>query len=247
MAEKTTYAPGEPIWVDLSTPDPAASAAFYGQLLGWTATEGQEEFGGYASFLLDGRPVAGVMPLMSPEQPPAWTCYVCTDDTDRTAALVQEAGGSVLAPPMDVADLGRMAVFVDAQGALFGTWQPGTHGGSELVGQDGAPAWVELSSAAPSDATPFYCAVFDWTTNVSDDYVELQLAGRSVAGVTDTSQGTEPGWLPYFGVTDPRAKAEQAVALGGSVVLPFAQWPGGSCSIVRDPHGAVVGLLHANS
>lgn len=243
MAEKTTYAPGEPIWVDLSTPDPAASAAFYGPLLGWTATEPQEEFGGYASFLLEGRPVAGVMPLMAPEQPPTWTCYLCTDDSDKTAELVQEAGGSVLAPPMSVADLGRMAVFVDPQGAVFGTWQPGTHRGSELVEQDGAPAWVELVSTAPTDAAPFYRSVFGLDAGVTDEYVELTLAGRPVAGVADPSQGTATGWLPYFGVSDPQAAAERAVALGGSLVMPLVAFPGGSCTIVRDPHGAVFGLI----
>lgn len=32
---KTSYAPGEPIWVDLSTPDVDKSTAFYGALFGW--------------------------------------------------------------------------------------------------------------------------------------------------------------------------------------------------------------------
>ena len=38
-AEKTTYAPGEPTWADLSSPDTEASRAFYGALLGWECTE----------------------------------------------------------------------------------------------------------------------------------------------------------------------------------------------------------------
>ena len=49
MSEKTSYAPGEPIWTDLSSPDLAVSKAFYGPLLGWTPEAPEERFGGYAS------------------------------------------------------------------------------------------------------------------------------------------------------------------------------------------------------
>ena len=45
---------------------------------------------------------------------------------------------------LDVADLGRMAVFLDPAGAFFGAWQPGTHTGSELVDQAGTQSWVVL-------------------------------------------------------------------------------------------------------
>ncbi|MCW2681213.1 MAG: Glyoxalase/bleomycin resistance protein/dioxygenase [Frankiales bacterium] len=112
-------------WADLSSPDPAASAAS-GPLLGWTATAPQEEFGGYASFLLGEHQVAGLMPLMAPGQPPTWTVYVASDDADKTVARAEQAGGTVLAPPMDVAELGRMAVLVDPGGAVFGVWQAGS-------------------------------------------------------------------------------------------------------------------------
>ena len=111
MSEKTSYAPGEPIWTDLSSPDLVASKAFYGPLLGWTAEPPQERFGGYASWLKDGRKIAGLMPVMAPEQPPSWTTYMCSEDADKTVALVESSGGTVIAPPMAVDDLGRLAVF----------------------------------------------------------------------------------------------------------------------------------------
>lgn len=245
MTEKTSYLPGEPVWVDLSSPDPTASAAFYAELLGWTVTSPQEQFGGYANFLLDGRLVAGLMPLMAPGQPPTWTSYVCTADADKTAGLVEQAGGSTLAPPMDVADLGRMAVFADPAGAVFGVWQAGTHRGSELTAQDGTQTWLELTAEVPAAATAFYGSVFGWEANVSEAYVEFTLSGTSVAGCTDPAQGTS-GWLPYFGVADPGASADRAQALGATVVLPLTAFEGGSCTIVRDPHGAAFGLLHAD-
>ena len=50
--------------------------------------------------------------------------------------------------------------------------------------------------------------------------------------------------MPYFRAVDPKAKAEQAAALGGTVVVPFMSFGEGQFSVVRDPHGSVFGLLH---
>lgn len=243
MPEKTTYATGEPVWADLTSPDPAASRAFYAALLGWDCTEASADHGGYANFHLGGKLVAGIVPAMGDGQPPTWTVYLATDDSDATHERITGAGGTAVVAPMDVMDLGRMAVYADASGAVFGTWQAGVHTGSQLVGEAGAPAWAELTAAEPTDAPAFYGAAFGLGANVVDSYVELTAdGGRGVAGVTGTAQGTS-GWMPYFGVVDPAASAEQAVALGGTVVLPLTTWPGGSCTIVQDPHGAVLGLI----
>src|SRR4051794_11976360 len=71
----SSYPQGTPSWVDLGSPDLDATVAFYGGLFGWTSEEGPPEAGGYRMCLLDGVPVAGIGPLMSPEQPPMWTTY----------------------------------------------------------------------------------------------------------------------------------------------------------------------------
>ena len=45
------YAPGTPSWVELSTPDADASAAFYREVMNWNASEpGPAESGGYRMF-----------------------------------------------------------------------------------------------------------------------------------------------------------------------------------------------------
>ncbi|MDX6584889.1 MAG: uncharacterized protein QOI10_4073, partial [Solirubrobacterales bacterium] len=35
MSGQDRYIPGVPCWVDTTQPDPAAAAAFYGDLFGW--------------------------------------------------------------------------------------------------------------------------------------------------------------------------------------------------------------------
>jgi predicted enzyme related to lactoylglutathione lyase len=41
---------GAPVWIDLFTSDPDKSRAFYGELMGWTPEEPNEQFGGSCNF-----------------------------------------------------------------------------------------------------------------------------------------------------------------------------------------------------
>ena len=243
MTHRTSYRAGEFIWADVTTPDMAATTAFYGELFGWTAEAGPEEFGGYSNFHLDGRKVCGVLPMMAPGQPPAWTAYFCTDDSDKTNALVQDAGGTVIAPPMDVADLGRMAVYLDTTGVFFGTWQPGTHLGAEIADEPNALTWAELSTTDAPAAEAFYGTALGWTTRSDQGYTEFQSDGRSTAGLMVPPEGAPSLWLPYVATPDPAAKAAEAARLGGTVMVPATDFPGGRFAVVQDLHGATFGLL----
>ena len=114
------YPPGTPLWVELSSPDVAGSEAFYGALMGWNASSpaSEEETGGYRMFDQDGANVAGLIGLMSEGQPTAWSTYIGVADADETAQKVVAAGGSVIVPPTEVMDIGRMAYFSDPSGAV---------------------------------------------------------------------------------------------------------------------------------
>src|SRR3954447_10369810 len=135
MPEVSEYAPGTPSWVDLASPDPDASARFYGGLFGWEAVETGpvEETGGYRMLQLGGRNVAGLGPTQGDGQPAMWTTYVGTDDAEAVAAKVRDAGGQVVMEPFDVLGLGHMGVFVDPGGAYFSVWQSQAHHGADVV------------------------------------------------------------------------------------------------------------------
>lgn len=247
MTEKTSYSPGEPIWLDLGTPDLDASIAFYGSLFGWTGVKGPEEFGGYTTMSKDGKSVAGIMPLMQEGQPPTWTCYVCTDDADKTTGLVTASGGTVVAAPMDVGTEGRMALYVDPTGAFFGVWQPRDHIGAQLVGAEGTFAWSELATRDVAAAKAFYEALFGWGAHEGEGYTEFQHGGTSVAGCMDMPPGMPAQvpayWMPYFAAADPAAQSDRATSLGGSVLVPMRDFPGGRFAVVQDQFGASFGLL----
>jgi hypothetical protein len=51
--------------------------------------------------------------------PPFWGVYFSVADTDATVAKAKELGATVLAEPMDLPGVGRMAALLDPQGAAF--------------------------------------------------------------------------------------------------------------------------------
>jgi predicted enzyme related to lactoylglutathione lyase len=110
-------APGAMSFNDLATPDPAASAAFYGELFGWRAEEIPESGGRYWSIFNGDRLNGGLMPA-PPGQPPSWNVYFAVDDLDAALARVADAGGAVVFEPMEV-PAGRFAFVQDPQGAAF--------------------------------------------------------------------------------------------------------------------------------
>jgi uncharacterized protein len=255
MSERASYEPGIPCWVDLGSPDLDASVEFYSALLGWQVPESEnvEQTGGYRRATKNGRDVAGMMPLMQEGQPPAWSSYVSVADADATAAAVKEAGGSVLAEPMDVMELGRMAVFADPTGAVFGIWQPGTFPGTGLVNEPGALAWNELNTRDVEAAKAFYGAAFGWgfeemKMGENETYTMINLDGSPVGGILDMVERGVPEeipahWLAYFAVEDADATVSQASERGGSLMMGPIDLPVGRFAILTDPHGAAFAVI----
>ena len=112
------------VWDELGTTDVDGAQGFYEQVFGWTTSDMGAEYGGYRIFNVGETGIAGLMMLPDPSIPAHWQPYVAVDDPDRTTAKATELGGSVLAEPMDVPDVGRIAVLRDPQGATFGIIKP---------------------------------------------------------------------------------------------------------------------------
>jgi uncharacterized protein len=254
MTETATTTLNKPTWVDLATSDPDAARDYYGRLFGWQVEVNPDpQYGGYGLARVDGNDVAGIGGTQSPEQPTTWSLYIGSDDVDGLAKRIESAGGAVVAPPFDVGDQGRMAVFQDPAGAFISAWQTTRMSGFQVQDRN-AYAWAELNARSVDKAIPFYSEIFGWTTRSSEiagapDYTEFLADGQSVAGAweMDPSVPAEvPSyWMVYFGVEDVDAAAKKAVELGGREVAPPADFPGGRYAIVTDPQGATFGLLRA--
>jgi predicted enzyme related to lactoylglutathione lyase len=112
------------VWDELGTTDVDGAARFYGDVFGWTTTDMGPQYGGYRIFERGEPGFAGLMALQDESVPPHWQPYVGVVDVDATTAKATELGGSTLAEPMDVPDVGRIAVLRDPQGAVFGIIKP---------------------------------------------------------------------------------------------------------------------------
>ncbi|MGE5287935.1 MAG: VOC family protein [Micromonosporaceae bacterium] len=247
MPEMSAYGDGVPSWIDLASPDMAASKAFYTALFGWEAfTPPVPEAGGYTLFSIGGKQVAGAGPIMSQEQPPAWTTYVNVTDADGTAKKIADAGGNLLMGPMDVMDQGRMALFADPSGAVLGLWQPGTHTGAQLVNEPGTYCWSELATRDVEGSKAFYGAVFGWEASTEAagpmEYTEFKVGGNSIAGMyaigPDSPEDMPPHWGVYFAVADCDAAVGTASTLGATVFEAPTDIPVGRFAVLRDPQGA---------
>ncbi|WP_336922537.1 VOC family protein [Aquipuribacter sp. SD81] len=243
---------GTPCWVDYGATDVEAATGFYTEVLGWAATASGPEHGGYVMCAVRGHDAAGIGPAAE-GAPPAWTTYLASADADATAARVRAAGGTVLAEPFDVGDLGRMLVAADPQGAVVGVWQAGRHVGCGVVNEPGALTWNEASLPDPAAGRAFYSEVFgyrweavpgggvDYWTFAGDE-------GRPLGGLGGLSgDGSPPHWLAYFSVADSDAVVATAKGLGAEVAAGPFDTEYGRMATVVDPWGARFAVMGGGS
>jgi predicted enzyme related to lactoylglutathione lyase len=265
MTERTAFPAGVPCWVDTWQPDAATAATFYAALMGWEteATPTADAAPQYLMCRLDGRDVAaigdgaGVAPDEGAARgapAPAWTTYVRVASVDDTVAEARAAGGRVVTGPADSLDGGRIAILADPVGAVLGVWEPGAHGGAELVNAPGAWAMSVLLTDDPHAAKPFYAATFGWrgdpfplgdaegTLFRLDGYVggtPHQPVPRDVVAVMAPAFGRPAGWVVGFWVDDADATAARAAELGGTVLAGPFDTPISRDAVIADPAGAV--------
>ena len=115
---------GHIAWTDLMSDDVDKARNFYTGVLGWDSEVMDVGKGPYTVFKVGDHPVAGLMakPAQGPAScaPTAWTSYVTVDDVDERTARVAGAGGVVLAGPVDIPTVGRMAIIQDPTGGVIG-------------------------------------------------------------------------------------------------------------------------------
>ena len=250
------YANGLFNWVDLSTTDQEAAKTFYGGLFGWECEDVPTDRGPlYTMCKINGYTVAGIGPLppdlLAQGVPPFWSSYVKHDDVDGIATKIGAAGGTVIMPPMDVMNEGRMLMATDPTGATFGVWQPKDHIGAQLVNMPNTLFWNELQTHDLDAAQAFYAAVFGWTSQADENgYVLVAADGRMQAGMMaiEPEWGeVPPNWSVYFNVAAVETAVAKAQELGGTVlVMPKPVGDMGQLAVVQDPQGGVFTVMESN-
>lgn len=247
---------GTPCWVDLSVDDVAKAREFYTELFGWDIQDSPPEAGGYLMAMKNGTPAAGIGPKMGDApMPSVWTTYLAADSADDIAAKITEAGGTVLMPPFDVMDVGRMFVASDPSGAVFGVWEAKVHTGTGIYNEDGTVTWNELHTLEYDAAREFYAKAFDFTYTDVGDGVQMIYsmftppgATEGVGGMMDASNFGSPVsyWLTWFQVDNHQAALDKALELGATKMMGPDATPFGRMAVVAGPQGEVFGIINSN-
>ena len=236
---------GTPCWIDYSAPDVDAARAFYSDVLGWTYSGGSEKFGGYDTALTGGRQAAGIYPRMDDSQPPRWITYFASSDA-AAAARISGAGGTIIAPPMQVGPMGTMCIALGVQGEAFGVWQAAEHTGVQIFNEPGSLVWNEAAVEEPDAARAFYAAVFGFAYDEipeSGGYTTFRTTGRELGGLGGLQPGAPRGWTTCFSVSSADVAVTAVEAGGGKILTPPVDMPFGRYAVIEDPWGAPFSVM----
>jgi len=251
---------GQFVWYELMTTDSAGAQRFYPPITGWGTQKWDAPNTDYMMWTAGGETIAGIVQLTEAQQSqgirPNWLPYVAVDNVDQTLAKATSLGAKVTMPPMDMPDVGRMAVIQDPQGAAIAVYRPS----NAQPGFDGTPklgnmCWHDLTTTDYSAALSFYGAVFGWQKAGEMDmgggmiYVMFGHGGKPYGGMynrTPQMGNMPPNWVSYVNVRDVNA-AVAAIKRGGGKVLqgPLPTPDGGLFAQASDPQGTMFALFQS--
>lgn len=124
MAEQAQPAHAKPAhgticWTELATKDAAAAKKFYTELLGWKLKDSDAGGMDYTEITVNDTPFGGILQMTKEfgDAPSHWMSYIAVDDVDSSVRRVEELGGKICVPPMDIPHVGRFSVITDPTGA----------------------------------------------------------------------------------------------------------------------------------
>lgn len=252
-----TFQHGDPIWMELSTPDLAATRQFYSAVFGW-AFSGPDPETGQVEALVDGRPVAGL--TESSQGVAEWRVYLQAEDVARTIGNVVRCGGRILLAPLRQGDRGTQVVVESPAGAMFSLYQPQEFTGFALGRSRGYPVWFELLSSNFLASLAFFRDLLGWQYHfVGEDGIMSTIrgpesrfatngpSGQATAGVVDGFYECVGDYTSHFRSYIAVDSLEEALAaacgLGGYASGRERSHALGRAVEVTDPFGAEVTFL----
>ena len=240
---------GKFVWHEQVSSDPKQAETFYTQLFGWGTEVFQPGEIDYTMIASGGQTHGGFSKAMEGAPPPHWLGHVRVEDLDKTIEKAKSAGGRLAAGPFEMSEVGRMGILVDPQGAFIAAYQPLGEGSTS----EGVFVWDELGTTDVNGAQRFYEHVFGWTTkDMGEEYGGYRIFERGDAQIGGLMVNQDPSiparWTPYVAVEDPDASCKNAKKLGAEIVVEPMDIPNiGRFAIVKDPQGAVFGIIRGDS
>ena len=244
------------VWHELLANDLDAAVDFYRHVIGWNTKK--YDFPGndgpdYTMWIAGEAPVGGVMQIDKEtmgDMPAGWTGYVHAPDVDATLRQAKDLGGSVLAEPMDLATVGRMAGLIDPQGASFWVLAPAPSEPIPEPPASGTFYWNELATTNYEAAYEFYHRLFGcrhWDDiDMGGGFMYRMFGhGEKMYGgmYNKTPDVPASNWMFYVTVDDIEGAVDRVRERGGRVIDGPMEVPGGDrVAMCRDPEGNAFGL-----
>ena len=246
-------------WNELMSWDAEKAKQFYSAVLGWQFESmpgpGDEPY--YIATDKKRNFIGGILSLTEEHQgvPESWFAYIAVDDVDARCGRFEAGGGSVLRPPVDVQNIGRIAIVRDGNGAALGLITPANPDTAKHKSvPSGFFSWNELMSWDAEKARKFYADAIGWELEAMPAgvgggvYYVARSADAPAAGIFACSkeehEGVPESWFAYVKVDDVDASCG-AVKEAGGAVLRSAEDIGefGRFAVIGDAGGAALGLL----
>ena len=243
---------GNPIWFNLSTPDPQAAKDFYTGLFGWEWADVPMSGGNtYHMAIRDDANIAGMSANDDANGAAGvWVNSVYVKHAEATARRIEANGGRVLSGPHNADGWGVTASVATPEGAVFGIWQSLKGYGADMFGEPGAVCWVEYHTHDMESAKEFYSAVFgagfeEFKMPMDDGsgeefsltMLDLGADQTHCAFVQLPDDSSPASWATYFMVKDIHASVAKAQSLGAELAFGVMDVPPGSFAVMTDPQG----------
>lgn len=240
--------PGEIVFADLVTTDVEGAARFYSAVFGWELRRSDDP--GYIELVHSTELIGAIAAFDEDVEPGSarWLPSVSVPDVDTTASAVVAMGGTILEPPSEFPDRGRLAVVSDSEGAVLVLLRSSSGDPERASGGFG---WAELWSQDLAKAVRFYESVLGYqalqsTRAAAPPTVVLTSEGAARATIVAApGEGIEPNWVPYVEVADARTTLSNVRRHGGIVLATSDDVEtddGTFAAIIADPTGGVFGI-----
>ncbi len=245
---ESNFTPGRFVWHEVATPDIEATKKFYGPLFGWTFNEVPMPDGAYTMIMNGEVPQGGVFDLTKmPKEgvPPHWMAYVSVPNVDEAVAAAKSGGGTIGLEPMDIPNVGRMAVIGDPQHAYTTAFKSAQGDPPALdAPPPGNFCWDTLNTTDVEAAKAFYPKVYGWQVADFHGMTTFEVNGKGVADAQLAQGGAPAHWLSFVVVKDLATARTTVKDNGGNVIVEEIPIPEvGKIAIVTDNVGAFIGLF----
>lgn len=239
MPTVSEHPEGMPCWIDASVSTKQAREgliAFYSDLFGWSFDVNTPETGFYSIARHNGKAVLGIGE--QPDGQGSWVTYFSTPDIEAACARAKAEGANVFFPPMQVMDVGWMAIVMDPTGVVHGFWQPITFPGFEIQYEPYTSGWFDHVSGDTQRAAKYYSKILgkEITAAAQEGMQILQRGDQWFASFSDIdSNNPTPQWTPILIVESLDTFRNRVRELGGTIIAEEIPVPGSAISIFQDP------------